>query len=215
MSSAPRPTSWLALSIACWMRRLPSPQAPARSLITSRRWQPAAHDRVHQVGERQSQPVGLARTRPRGLGTQADEERRQLVEEDQRRLVAEDVGPGRRAGTSVERCQRCSHPSSAEQRDPEILGGVRLAAAEGGDPDRPVVDGDADPLENGLALGWLAREQRRRQQVVGLAAAHGLLEAEHALVAPPHQALEDLPQEDGHALGDVRLGKNARASSCR
>jgi hypothetical protein len=42
---------------------------------------------------------------------------------------------------------------------------------------------------------------------MGLAAAHGLLEAENALVAPAHQPIEYLPKQHSHALGDMRFGK--------
>lgn len=54
----------------------------------------------------------------------------------------------------------------AKQRDPKIVGGVRLASAEGGDPDRPIVNRDTKALKNALSLGRLAGEQRRRQEVV-------------------------------------------------
>ena len=95
----------------------------------------------------------------------------------------------------------------AEQRDPEVIGGIRLSSAEGRDPDRPVVDGNPNRLKDAPSLRWLTGEQRRREEVMGFAAAHGLLEAEHALVAAAHEAVEDLPQEDTHALGDVCLSK--------
>jgi hypothetical protein len=95
----------------------------------------------------------------------------------------------------------------AQQRDPEVIGGIRLPSAEGRDADRPVVDGNPNRLKDAPSLRWLTGEQRRCEKVMGFAAAHGLLEAEHALVAAAHEAVEDLPQEDTHALGDVCLSK--------
>ena len=50
-------------------------------------------------------------------------------------------------------------------------------------------------------------QQAEREEVVGLAAAHGLGQLEHALRRLPFQAPEPLGEQGPHAFGDVVLGE--------
>jgi hypothetical protein len=91
----------------------------------------------------------------------------------------------------------------AKQCDPQILGGVGFSAAESRHTNRAVISSDTDSLKNSLSLRRVFGQKSGGEQIVGLATAHGLLEAEDALIAPSHQPVEDLAQQNAHALGDM------------
>jgi hypothetical protein len=98
-----------------------------------------------------------------------------------------------------------------EQCDPEEVGRIRLAAAEGCNPDVTVIDSDADALEDSLSVCRFSCKERRSEKVVGLSSTHCLLEAKDPLVAPCHQPVEHLSQKDPHTLRDEGFSKK---SSC-
>jgi hypothetical protein len=103
----------------------------------------------------------------------------------------------------------------AKQGDPQILGGVGFSAAESCHTNRAVISSDTDSLKNSLSLRGVFGQKSGGEQIVGLATAHGLLEAEDALIAPSHQPVEDLAQQDAHALGDMCLIKKGASIEVR
>src|SRR5690606_23207947 len=135
----------------------------------------------------------------------ADEIGRQLVEQDERRLVANHVGPGGWPWLLARTSPMRFAAQVAEDALPKVLTHVRLATGERRHTDRAVVDAHSQSAQDDLAHVGIAGEERSGEQVVGLAATHGLLQSVDALVALARQALEDLAQERSHALCDVRL----------
>ena len=113
MSRAPRPTSWFALSMACCMRWLPSPHAPARSLITRQaegnlpltiafmRFASARASRSASV------VLGPATLAPR-LTKKGGSSSKRMSAGSSPITRAQVEGPG----TSFDRSQRCSQPSA-------------------------------------------------------------------------------------------------------
>ena len=86
-------------------------------------------------------------------------------------------------------------------------GGVALAPGEGHHPDRAGLARGVEGLHDRAAVLGVLGEQAQRQQVVGLAPAHGLGELEDALGGFALEAPEALGQQDAHALGDVVLAE--------
>ena len=89
-------------------------------------------------------------------------------------------------------------------------GGVALAPGEGHHPDRAGLARGVEGLHDRAAVLGVLGEQAERQQVVGLAAAHGLGELEDALGGLALEAPEALGEQDAHALGDVVLPEEGR-----
>ena len=90
---------------------------------------------------------------------------------------------------------------------PDTERGVALAAGEGHHPHRAGLAGGVERLHDRAAVLGVLGEQAEGEQVVGLAAAHGLGELEDALGGLALQAPEALGQQDAHALGDVVLAE--------
>ena len=167
-------------------------------------------DRDQEVRQRGGGDRGEVRVAD-ALRGRVDEVGRQLVQHDDQRPAPEEVHPrglarrGQRRVVVVELLLAAELPGDGA---PDAERGVALAPGEGDHPDRAELGGRrVEPAHDPGAVLGVLRQQAEREEVVGLAAAHGLGQLEHALRGLPFQPPEPLGEQGLHALRDVVLGE--------
>ena len=165
-------------------------------------------DRNQEIRQRRRghhRQVGVADA----LRRRVDEVGRQLIQHDYQRLTLQQVYPGRLSWRGQGRVVVLELLLLAELlRDgaPDAQRRVALASGEGDHADRPESGGRCiEATHDGGSVAGVPREQAEGEQVVGLAAAHGLGQLEHALGGLAFETPESFREQRLHSLGDVIL----------
>ena len=169
-------------------------------------------DRDQEVRQRGGGHRGEVRVAD-ALRGRVDEVGWQLVQHDDERFAPEQVHPRRLARRGEGRVVVVELLLPAElpgDGAPDAERCVALAPGEGDHADRAEigirrVEAAHDP---GPVLG-VPGQQAEREEVVGLAAAHGLGQLEHALRRFPFEAPEPLGEQGSHSLRNVVLGEES------